>query len=899
VKTDPLIGPACRRGLCALLAAVAVADTGCTRRFFRRQADREVDAVLTEKNCNDAWRIQFYHLPPDPRSRFAAPYDPDRPPMPPDDPGARALSPNPQKPGKAGVGNPEGTAYLELIAAWDAENRAAQPAATGDEGPNTLVTTGPPVRDMEPVDKALQTNERPFLLTVDQAVELALFNSREFQDRREDLYLFALPVTLQRFAFTYQFLAAEEVIREYTGRDTPEGLGNRWRANTTLGFQKLFPTGALLLFRFANQVVVNMAAQNGPRVVTPSTISFDIVQPLLRGGGFAVTLEPLTQAERDLLYVVRGFARFRKEFYVAVAGGGDYTGNFAALGALFASGSAQTEGYFPTLLRAAQLQNEKQNVAELERIRRLYQALLEGGDVSQLQVDQVELNLLNSRANVLQQTQLLRDALDRFKLQLGVPTSLPIELDDRPFRPLIEQQRRFLEVVSEYEAIREIANRADWSLEPELLRERLRRLAQDAPLVAGTRFREQFPVRWAAVAALSNDQLAERLKALKAEARDLRFGKRTELEQSGQAVPAEMAARIVELDRDVDLLLFEQALRRFEAKPWERPGADPARQAAARASAYRDAASDFSVVLGEARAERIELTRQKWPELPRTALEGTDLITNDLDRATALVSQTALANRLDLMNARAQVVDAWRKIAVQANALFGVLDVRYHLDSATLPVGTQPFDFRPERSRHQLILNGELPLVRQAERNQYVASLIVFQRLRRTLQQAEDQVLAQVRSELRQLRFLAENYKIQQRAVELAYYQVESSLNVVQQPPRVVSANQLQSGGSSGSDSGSQAALTQQLLNAVSSLLRAQNQLYGVYQSYLVARMSLYRDLELLNQDRRGVWIDVDANPNGPDGCGPGSSGGRPDEAGVERLPAPRPVPGPGTPPAG
>lgn len=148
------------------------------------------------------------------------------------------------------------------------------------------------------------------------------------------------------------------------------------------------------------------------------------------------------------------------------------------------------------------------------------------------------------------------------------------------------------------------------------------------------------------------------------------------------------------------------------------------------------------------------------------------------------------------------------------------------------------------------------------------------------------------------MRFFAENYKIQQRAVELAYYQVESSLNVVQQPPRVVPANQLQSGGSSGSDSGSQAALTQQLLNAVSSLLRAQNQLYGVYQSYLVARMSLYRDLELLNQDRRGVWIDGYANPNGPDECGPAVPGERPAEPGVDRLPAPRPLPGPSAPPS-
>ena len=52
------------------------------------------------------------------------------------------------------------------------------------------------------------------------------------------------------------------------------------------------------------------------------TLTLDLIQPLLRGGGRAVTLEPLTQVERNLLYEIRNFARFRKTFYVAIAGGG-------------------------------------------------------------------------------------------------------------------------------------------------------------------------------------------------------------------------------------------------------------------------------------------------------------------------------------------------------------------------------------------------------------------------------------------------------------------------------------------------------------------------------------------------------------------------------------------------
>src|SRR5205814_672010 len=108
---------------------------------------------------------------------------------------------------------------------------------------------------------------------------------------------------------------------------------------------------------------------------------------------------------------------------------------FAPTGPLAPSGTAANEGYYLTVLRGALLENARLNVRYLESIRALFGALLTGGDVSQLQVDQVELDLLNGRASVLLQTQQVRDSLDRVKIQLGVPTSLPIELDDASLRP--------------------------------------------------------------------------------------------------------------------------------------------------------------------------------------------------------------------------------------------------------------------------------------------------------------------------------------------------------------------------------------------------------------------------------------------------------------------------------
>src|SRR5439155_8985532 len=132
---------------------------GCTRRFYRNATDRDVEQVLTEKNCFDAWRIEQWHVYPDPHARFADPTNPDRPPMPPDDPGSQALSPNPQRPGKAGVGFYESTGYLDLLANWDAINRAAaveeaKKETNGPAAPEALPAPAPAPAPAAPTPEA-------------------------------------------------------------------------------------------------------------------------------------------------------------------------------------------------------------------------------------------------------------------------------------------------------------------------------------------------------------------------------------------------------------------------------------------------------------------------------------------------------------------------------------------------------------------------------------------------------------------------------------------------------------------------------------------------------------------------------------------------------------------------
>src|SRR5262249_29913418 len=84
----------------------------------------------------------------------------------------------------------------------------------------------------------------------------------------------------------------------------------------------------------------------------------------------------------------------------------------------------------------------------------------------------------------------------------------------------------------------------------------------------------------------------------------------------------------------------------------------------------------------------------------------------------------ALSHRLDLMNVRGRVVDAWRQIAVTANALEAGFNVFFNANISTPPAGNNPVGFRASASDYRVGFQFDSPLNRVAERNAYRASLV-------------------------------------------------------------------------------------------------------------------------------------------------------------------------------
>jgi hypothetical protein len=207
--------------------------------------------------------------------------------------------------------------------------------------------------------------------------------------------------------------------------------------------------------------------------------------------------------------------------------------------------------------------------------------------------------------------------------------------------------------------------------------------------------------------------------------------------------------------------------------------------------------------------------------------------------------QLALENRLDLMNARAEVMDARRLMEVAANRLEASLNVVARGDIGSSG-GNKPFDFRGDRSTFQAGVQFTAPLDQVLERNAYRQSQINYQRARRNYMELEDDIKLVVRTQWRQLQVLKQNFETARQNLRIAALQLDSTIETFNQPARPGQA-------AGGTQAGNQGL---NLINALQSVLNAQNELIRIWVQYEQNRINIHRDMDIMQVDERGIWID-------------------------------------------
>lgn len=241
----------------------------------------------------------------------------------------------------------------------------------------------------------------PVVLSLESALVIAALNSRDYQTQKESLYEEALDLTYQRYLFNPQFFGI--LGGEY--ESTNSGEENTVSGDTNFGFNWLLATGARLSVSLASNF--SQFLSGDPEKAASSVLSATITQPLLQGAGISVK-NPLIQAERNVIYQIREFVRYRRTFFVNVV-----------------------SAYYGVLRERQLLENELLNRDNLTLVRERAEAFGKAGRFGKFEVDQVRQDELSAENSVEVARQRYQNALDRFKITLGLPTESEVMLDMR------------------------------------------------------------------------------------------------------------------------------------------------------------------------------------------------------------------------------------------------------------------------------------------------------------------------------------------------------------------------------------------------------------------------------------------------------------------------------------
>lgn len=785
---------------------------GCTRRYYRVQADDVADTLIADFAGEARQPLRDDTSFVSPPSRMFDPFNPDFPPMPPDDPTAHTR--------------------MHYVDGMRAYNWHKYPSVGQVDDKHWL--------------SFLPWNEKGQVqIDMTGAVQLAYVNSREYRKELEDLYLSALDVSFERFRFSSQYFAGNDTFWNADGR-LRTGAGDVSRLSTSTGGQvtRLYAAGGQLVVDLANTIVWQFSGANSD--VNATLLDFSFIQPLLRFGGRARILERLTLVERQLIYNVRQMEQYRQSFYAQVTTGravsegpnrrGGVSGaglqGFTGFGGGFgrlnvastsASGVVDAGGFLGLLQDQVQIHNQEANVVTLRDSLNRLQAEYDADRIKdRFQVELARQSLYEGQSKLLAARAAYQTRLDTYKVFLGLPPELEVEvrdplldqfqLIDPKMTKLIEQAGNIVlrtrknkkvtaadltELLDGPDAIRTGIDQqmADIEADYGVLTQNFdRRVAQLERLQGRPELEDENMPR----DAYSVEKLTQRRDRL-----------RDDIDRYRELLKADWAA-LQKLQADLPTLTDEEARKRLDA-------------------VHPELSSRLlAVSLCQARAR----------------VDG--IVWTPIEIGWQDAVETARVNRRDWMNARAALVDTWRLIEFNANALKSGLNISMNGDITT--VGDNPVKFRDTTGRIRMGVEFDAPLTRVAERNIYRQSLIEYQQARRNYMLFEDRVAQSLRAIVRTIELNQLNFEIRRSALQVAIEQVDLARETLNRPQKAdETAEQY---------AVSRASVGRDLVTALSSLLEDQNNFIAVWVNYEVQRLGLDFEMGTMQLDDRGMWID-------------------------------------------
>jgi len=286
------------------------------------------------------------------------------------------------------------------------------------------------ISDVAPGPNDIQvTNAIPAsgVLTLPHALSLATAHNSSYQTQKERLYKVALDLQLVEHRYETQLfgggsalygnnwqnsekrpLSGDQMVDEsqanHTGLSPKHPRSEVVQTEANVGFNRLLATGTKVGVGVAT-AWTDILTGRGDRGLN-SIFTAAISQPLLRGSDRMVVMEKLTQAERDVLYQIRTFNRFRKTFAVNVA----------------------TE-YFRTLEQYDITRNTRAYYDGLTILHGQVVKLAQVDLVPWLEVGEAQQDMLRARDALIVAQRKYERSLDQLKVTLGVPVETEFQMD--------------------------------------------------------------------------------------------------------------------------------------------------------------------------------------------------------------------------------------------------------------------------------------------------------------------------------------------------------------------------------------------------------------------------------------------------------------------------------------
>jgi len=256
-------------------------------------------------------------------------------------------------------------------------------------------------------DKELISESVP--LTLKEALIIATRNNRDYKTAKEDVYLQTLSLISRRHSYHLRYGVGGSMT--WTADEDTKDIS----ADLNLGLIQWLAQGTQISLNVVEEYSQDLMAENSAENFQ-TVVGLDILQPLFRGAGRSVAQADLIQAERDVIYQIRTFLKYQRDFSVTVA-----------------------DKYYTLLETKNTLENYRTNYTYLKQTRERIEMLSEAGRETPMGVDQTRQDEYRAYQSWISANNNYQRLLDEFKIFLGLSPDVNITVEEKGLERFLDK----------------------------------------------------------------------------------------------------------------------------------------------------------------------------------------------------------------------------------------------------------------------------------------------------------------------------------------------------------------------------------------------------------------------------------------------------------------------------